>query len=227
MGKEVITFGNTDVEKHKFHQHKNPISIFDINIDRIEVSNKIAFGKKAFIIFGTKMVKKVRALRVMLRKMRAYRKDFDETRYMSILIKNDELLEKYIEIWNKVSKVIEKGFDSEPVYNDKYLKTKIKSCEGKINTNFHDDKVPKEGSQYTSLTVILIDSVFRTGKNYYPQVFLKKCKYVVKEKKLSKYVVEDIEICSDESDKEDSEEENFDEENSNEKIMMKKIKIFC
>ena len=44
--------------------------------------------------------------------------------------------------------------------------------------------VPKEDSQYICLTVILIDSVFRTGKNYYLQVFLEECKYVVKEKKV-------------------------------------------
>ena len=39
-----------------------------------------------------------------------------------------------------------------------------------MNTNVHDDKVPKEGSQYIFLSTILIDSVFRIGKNYY-QVF--------------------------------------------------------
>ena len=33
--------------------------------------------------------------------MTAYRKDFDETKYMSFLIKNDELLEKYNKIWKK------------------------------------------------------------------------------------------------------------------------------
>ena len=33
-----------------------------------------------------------------------------------------------------------------PVYDKKYLKTKIKSYEGKINTNFHDDGISKESS---------------------------------------------------------------------------------
>ena len=69
------------------------------------------------------------------------------------------------------------------VYNKKYLKAKTKSYNGKINTNFHDNKIPKEGSQFICLSVILIDSVFGTGKNYYPQVFLEECKYIVKEKK--------------------------------------------
>ena len=64
---------------------------------------------------------------IFLLKMSAYRRDFDETKYMSFLIKDDELLEKYNEIWGKVKNSIEKEFDSEPVHNDKYLKTKIKN----------------------------------------------------------------------------------------------------
>ena len=138
--------------------------------------------------------------------MSAYKKDFDETKYMSFLIKDDELLKKYNEITNN------KEFDSDPAYNEKYLKSKIKSYNGKIHTNFHNDKIPKEGSQCICFSVILIDSVFRTGKNYYPQVFLEECKYVVKEKKMSKYIIDDIEI----SDEKNSYEEISDEENSDE-----------
>ena len=40
----------------------------------------------------------------------------------------------------------------------------------------------KEGYPYVCLSVILIDSGFKVGENYYPQVFLEKCKYIVKEK---------------------------------------------
>ena len=46
---------------------------------------------------------------------------------MSFLIKDDELLEKYNGIWEKVKNSIKKEFDSEPLYNEKYLKAKIKS----------------------------------------------------------------------------------------------------
>ena len=41
---------------------------------------------------------------------------------MSFLIKDNKLLEKYNEIWEKVKNSIRKEFDSEPVYNEKYLK---------------------------------------------------------------------------------------------------------
>ena len=91
-----------------------------------------------------------------------------------------------IGVSNKVSfskNSLKKEFDSEPVYNEKYLITKIKSYNGKINANVHNNKIPSEGSQSLCLSVILINSVFRTGKNYYLQVFLWECKYVVKQKK--------------------------------------------
>ena len=61
------------------------------------------------------------------------------------------------------------------VIQQKYLKAKIKSYNGKINTNFHNSKIPEEGSQCICLSVILINSVFGTGSNYYPQVFSEEC----------------------------------------------------
>ena len=69
------------------------------------------------------------------------------------------------------------------MYNEKYLKDKINFYNGKISTNFHNNKMPRQGSQCICLSVILIDSVFRTGKNYYRRVFLE-CKNDVKEKKI-------------------------------------------
>ena len=90
--------------------------------------------------------------------MSAYRRD--------IFIKDDELLEKYNEIWKKVKNSNKKEFDSELGYNEKYLKSIIKSYIGKINTNFHNNKITKQSSKLICLSVILINSVFRTGKNY-------------------------------------------------------------
>ena len=79
--------------------------------------------------------------------MIAYRRDFGETKYVPFLIKDDELLETYKEIWEKLKIVSKKEFDNEPAHNKKYLKAKVKYCNEKINTNFHNNKIPKEGSQ--------------------------------------------------------------------------------
>ena len=61
----------------------------------------------------------------------------------------------------------------------------------------------------------MIDSTFRTDKNYYPQVFLEEFKYVTKEKRIPEYITEEIESSSG-SNREDSDEENSNEENPNE-----------
>ena len=112
--------------------------------------------------------------------MTEYRKDFDETKYISFLIKDNDLLEKYDEIWKKVSNTIKRESDSYLVYIKKYLRIKIKSYKRKINTNFYSNKILKEGSQYICLSIILIDSIFKTCKNYYLQVLLEECKYDIK-----------------------------------------------
>ena len=88
------------------------------------------------------------------------------------------------------------------------MKTKVKSYNGKINTNFYNNKIPKEGSQCICLSVVLTDSVYKEDKNYYPQVFLEECKYVAKEEKMYKLITDNIEIPSD-----DFDEEKFNEEN--------------
>ena len=80
--------------------------------------------------------------------MNAYRKDFDETKYMSFLLKDDKLLEKYNEIWKKTKNSIIKQFDSEPVCNEKDREAKIKSYHRKINTSFHINKIPRDGSEF-------------------------------------------------------------------------------
>ena len=54
--------------------------------------------------------------------MSAYRKDFDEIKPRPFLIKDNELLEEQNKIWKKVKNSLKKEFDSELVYNEKYLK---------------------------------------------------------------------------------------------------------
>ena len=60
---------------------------------------------------GYKEAKTIRPLCIFLRTMKAYRKGFDETKYISFFIKNDELVEKYDEIWKNVKIVSKKEFD--------------------------------------------------------------------------------------------------------------------
>ena len=68
----------------------------------------------------------------MLPKITRYVECFDETKYISFLIKDEKLFEAYNEIQNRFSYLIKEEFDNEPVHNEKYLKTKVKSY-GKMN----------------------------------------------------------------------------------------------
>ena len=57
---------------------------------------------------------------------------------------------------------------------DKYIKTKIKMYEDRVNTNFQAKKVPKENASYRCFSLML-DSVIRVNKKYYPQTLLEEC----------------------------------------------------
>ena len=79
------------------------------------------------------------------------------------LIEDDGLCEKFNTIRNKVSSDIKREFDSEPVYNQNFLKTKIKSY-GDDVTDFYDKEIPKVNSNHTCLAVISLDSALKKMK---------------------------------------------------------------
>ena len=83
---------------------------------------------------------------------------------MSFLIKNEEVGEKYEQIWNVIKNKLEMKFHSEPVYEYKYLKTKVKEYDGEIKTNVLGNDMPKENMHYTCIACITIDSVMRMDK---------------------------------------------------------------
>ena len=51
-----------------------------------------------------------------------------------------------------------------PVYDEKYIKAKVRKFNGVIKTNFLDDEIPKENVHYTCIACITIDSVMRMEK---------------------------------------------------------------
>ena len=94
----------------------------------------------------------------MLPKTSPYVKNYDgQTKLMYFFIKDDDLLEKYNTIWDKVSADIKKQFDSEPAYNKIFLKIKMKSNGNEVK-DFYDKKISKIDSNHTCLAVISLDS---------------------------------------------------------------------
>ena len=73
------------------------------------------------------------------------------------------------------------------------INTKIKICANSIITNFYNKKIPQEKAPCKCLSVIMIDSVIKSNKKYYPQTFLAECKYVQEKLKTENYIDEDLE----------------------------------
>ena len=83
------------------------------------------------------------------------------------------------------------------VYDEKYIKTKVKEFNGVVKTNFWIDKKPKEGVSYTSVACISIDSVMKIEKENYPQVCLEESNYKIKKKKITEFIQVELELDSD------------------------------
>ena len=83
----------------------------------------------------------------------------------------DHVLDKYYENWKKIKKILNIKFHSIPVYDEKYIKAKVKEFNDVIKTNFLGDEIPTENVHYACIACIAIDSVMGMEKKNYPQVY--------------------------------------------------------
>ena len=99
------------------------------------------------------------------------------------MIKDIQLLKNYNKIWKKIEKLMKIDFNTKTTYgdDDKYIKTKIKTYEDSITTNFYNEKeskkIPEEKVPCKCLSIIIIDFVLYVYEKYHPQTFLEECKY--------------------------------------------------
>ena len=88
MDQKIIKFDDSETEEYKFHQNKDPLSINNINTNKIVASNKFLFGKKDFKYFiGCKDSEKIRPLCIFCPQMIIYKRNFDKNRHIYFLIK--------------------------------------------------------------------------------------------------------------------------------------------
>ena len=115
---------------------------------------------------------------------------------------------KYNEIRNKIKDVLDVEFYREPIYDDKYIKTKVISFSNIIHTFFSGDEIPKERIPYECISCISTDSVLKIENRYYPQVYLEQCKYKIKKRELKNFIPDNYELnrSSEDSDLDDYEQ---------------------
>ena len=120
-------------------------------------------------------------------------------------MKDDDLLDGYNEIWDKIKNKLNIKFDNIPVYDEKYIKAKLREFNGFIKTNFLGDDILKESMHQTYIACITIDSAMRMEKNNYPQVYLEESKYKMKKTKTNKLINTELESESESESDIDSE----------------------
>ena len=87
------------------------------------------------------------------------------------MIKDDEMLDKYDKIWDLIKDKLDIKFHSEPVFEYKYLKAKVREFNGMIKTNFLGNDIPKEIMHYTCVACMTIDSVLTIDKKSTTSLF--------------------------------------------------------
>ena len=133
--------------------------------------------------------------------MSGCRKYFDSAgKNMSFKIEDESVYLKYTEIWNKIKNLSNVKFHSQPIYDDKYIKTKVKTFNSMINTLFSGDEIPKEKNHYNCIATICIDSVLRVDEKDYPQVYLEQYKYKIKRRKPVDFIDDEVDSSSSDSD---------------------------
>ena len=115
--------------------------------------------------------------------------------------------EKYKKNWDVIKSKLSIKFHSKPIYDQKYLKAKVRKFDGVIKTKFLGNDTPKENMYYTSISCMTIDSVMRMDKKNQLQLYLEECKYRVKTIQMSRFISAKLESDLDSKSESDSEAE--------------------
>ena len=128
MSEKTLKFNNIRLNKKEFHKSKQPIDLMSVNVDQIVVSDKFKHNNEGFKYFiGYQEGEIVKPLCIILPQMSGYIKYFENGgKNMSFLIKDDEVWEKYKQIWDVIKNKLGIKFHSEPVYDKTYIKAKVR-----------------------------------------------------------------------------------------------------
>ena len=143
MNEKTLKFNNIRLNKKEFHKSKEPIDLMSINV--YQILDKFKHNNEGFKYFiGYQEGEIVKPLCIILPQMSGYIKYFENgSKNMSFLIKDDKVWDKCDEIWDAIKNKLDINFHSEPVYEYRYLKAKVRDFDGAIKTNFLGNDMPK------------------------------------------------------------------------------------
>ena len=144
-----LIFDNVEVNKKEFYEKKKAVNLSEVSVDKIVVSNKIKGNNetsKVFISYRSDIPDIVIPLCIILPQISGWIKYFENSGgNMSFKIEDDSVYLKYNEIWNKIKELLGGvKLHSEPIYDDSYIKTKVKNFSKMIKTLFDGNEIPKQ-----------------------------------------------------------------------------------
>ena len=190
------------MSKKDFYASKKAIPLNSVNTNNIVISYRVKHNDDSYKYFigYAHDDDVIRPLRVILPQMSGYIKNFENGgKNMSFKIEEESVYLKYAEIWNKIKSILNVKLHSQPIYDDKYIKTKVKTFNNTINTLLLGDEIPKERIHYVCVSAICIGSVLRVDKKICPQVYLEQCKYKMKKRELVSFIDDEVDLSSNDS----------------------------
>ena len=136
------------------------------NIDKTVILKLVESKTNPKYLIGY-LEKVIKPIVLMLPRMSGYADTFKvkdkekdkNNKLLSLRINEEKLLEKYKTIWTKIKDLKITGLIALPVFDDRYIKTKVRAYGDKVYTNFRDLNVPEDDIERSSFTVISIDSL--------------------------------------------------------------------
>ena len=186
---KMLKFGQKQVTTKDFYGRRQITDLFTIDVNKVVVSDKVPCnnGKDYRYIVGYQVDKSLIPLFIKTPKnifsygVSQYDKNSAYT--MSFNVSEEkEWVSQYKKIWNEVESQLFEKMVTEPIKREgRYVNGKLKTWKERIKTNFHGQDVPY--NMHCNATAVLkIDSVYKQGKNYHPQVYVEECKYTDAEK---------------------------------------------
>ena len=195
MSSRKIKFGDKEVDKKEFYSSKQAISLDSVDLNKTVVSNKWKINDTTYkYLCGYLNNDTIQPLCVILSQMNGYIKYFDDGgKNMSFVTDDEEIYEKYNEIWEVVRKLLKLKFPVGPVRDDKYIVAKLKIFNRINRKTFTDNIIPFERNNYVCIAAIDIDSVLEIdNKRAYLQAYLEQCKYKLKKRKHVNFIDDEI-----------------------------------
>ena len=180
----MFKFGQKEVTTKDFHGQRQITDIFTMDVNKLVISDKVPCNneKDCSYIVGYQVDGGLIPLFIKTPKntfsygVSQYDKNSAYTMLFNVS-EEKEWMSQYKKIWNKVGSQLFEKLATELIKGNNF-RGKLKTLKKDIKTNFHGQIVPY--NVYCNATAVLkIDSVYKQGKNYYPQTYIEECIYMM------------------------------------------------